>query len=87
MPNLRVYKPSEFLKMFQEVGFNGSYLGAAISMHELKILHRRFDAILDIRLEREHRDFLLELDFDSKGIPHYRDNVAGIDACFLFTKT
>ena len=86
-PISRVYKPNEFLNMFCEAGFSGTYLGAAISMHELKILDRRFDAILDMRLEREHREFLLELDFDSRGIPHYQDNVAGIDACFLFTKT
>lgn len=85
-PISRVYKPDEFLEIVQGVGFNGTYLGAAISMHELKILDRRFDAILDIRFEKEHRDFLLELTFDNKNIPSYKGNVAGIDACFLFTK-
>ena len=80
------YKPEEFLEIFRSVGFEGDYLGAAISMHELKILERRFDAILDVRLEKEHRDFLLELTFNNKNIPLYENNIAGIDACFLFTK-
>jgi Ca2+-binding EF-hand superfamily protein len=32
------------------------------------------------------RDFLLELNFNDKNIPIYNGEVAGIDACFLFTK-
>ena len=85
-PISRVYKSSEFLNIVQSIGFTGEYLGAAISMHELNILDRRFDAILDERLEKEHRDFLLDLKFDNKQLPIYRGNVAGIDSCFLFTK-
>ncbi len=85
-PVSRVYKPAEFIDCIESSGFSGEYLGAAISMHELKIVDSRFDAILDIRFQKEHRDFLLELDFDKKNIPTYRGNYAGIDACFLFTK-
>jgi len=85
-PISRVYKPDEFLRIVTGAGFDGTYLGAAISMHELKILNQRFDAILDTRLEREHRNFLLELTFNNKNIPLYKNTYAGIDACFLFTK-
>jgi SAM-dependent methyltransferase len=85
-PISRAYKPVEFLEKIRGIGFHGDYLGAAISMHELKILDRRFDAILDTRYEKEHRDFLLELTFDNKNVPLHKDHVAGIDACFLFTK-
>lgn len=85
-PISRAQKPDEFLEIFRSIGFEGIYLGAAISMHELKIIDRRFDAILDTRFEKEHRNFLLELTFDNKNIPLYKGNIAGIDACFLFTK-
>ena len=85
-PISKVYKPDEFLEIVRGIGFEGIYLGAAISVHELKILNRRFDAILDIRFEKEHRDFLLDLTFNKYNIPMYKGNIAGIDACFLFTK-
>lgn len=85
-PVARVYRPPEFVCEMEKYGFSGSYLGAAISMHEMKILAKRFDAILDPRLEKVHRDFLLELEFDTRGLPLYRGNIAGIDACFVFTK-
>jgi len=85
-PISRVYKPDVFLEILRSFGFDGVYLGSSISMHELNALKHRFDAILDIRFEKEHRDFLLELTFDNKKIPIYKGNVAGIDACFLFTK-
>lgn len=85
-PIARVYRPSEFVCEMEKYGFSGRYLGAAISMHEMKILGARYDAILDTRLEKAHRDFLLELEFDKKGVPMYRGNIAGIDACFTFTK-
>ena len=85
-PISRVYKPDDFLKICTSVGFEGVYLGASISMHELNALKYRYDAILDIRLEKIHRDFLIELEFNQKLVPIYRGEVAGIDACFLFTK-
>jgi hypothetical protein len=55
-------------------------------MTELKILNRRFDAISDIRLNEEHRNFLSELVFNEKGMPMYKGNIAGIDACYKFYK-
>lgn len=85
-PIAKAYRPSDFISEMKKHGFSGEYLGAAISMHEMKILGSRFDAILDSRLEKEHRDFLLELQFDSRGMPMYRGHFAGIDACFTFTK-
>ena len=85
-PISRVYKPSEFLTILNSHGFSGQYIGSAISAHELKIIERRFDAILDIRFEKEHRDFLLELEFDSKKNPLYQGHLAGIDGCFLVSK-
>jgi len=85
-PISRAYNPDDFLELCKSVGFDGIYLGSSISMHELNALRYRYDAILDNRLEKEHRDFLIELDFNKKNVPIYRGEVAGIDACFLFTK-
>jgi ubiquinone/menaquinone biosynthesis C-methylase UbiE len=85
-PISRVYKPNEFLEIFKSFGFDGVYLGSSISMHELNALRHRFDAILDDRFEKVHRDFLIDLDFNEKNVPIYKGEVAGIDACFLFTK-
>ncbi len=85
-PLANCYRPDEFLSLMKFYGFEGRFTGAAISLHEMKILDQRYDAILDRRLSKEHRDFLLELTFDNRGIPYYRGNVAGIDACYLFKK-
>ena len=85
-PISNIYKPDNFLEIVNGMGFEGVYLGSSISMHELNALKHRFDAILDIRLEREHRDFLVNLVFDDRGIPCFEGEVAGIDACFSFKK-
>jgi hypothetical protein len=34
-------------------------------------------------LAAEHRDFLLALTFDNKGLPRYGDTYAGIDGCYF----
>ena len=67
-------------------GFSGHFNGAAISILEMKLLPKRFDAMSDRRLPKEHRDFLADLTFDERGIPLYQGSVAGIDACYRFTK-
>jgi ubiquinone/menaquinone biosynthesis C-methylase UbiE len=85
-PVSHCYAPDSFLALMQQHGFKGEFRGAAISLMEMKILEKRFDAIADRRLDEEHRDFLSELTFNEKGIPLYRGSVAGIDACYLFEK-
>lgn len=85
-PIAHCYRPEEFLAKMQAYGFAGSFTGAAISLHEMKCLNQRFDALFDRRLATEHRDFLSALTFDEHGIPHYKGAVAGIDACYSFRK-
>ena len=80
------YTPPEFVSLLAKHGFEGEFTGAAISMIEMRVCARRFDAIADIRLAKEHRDFLSDLTFDARGIPLYQDDVAGIDACYRFRK-
>ncbi len=80
------YKPEEFIQKVSAIGFEGDFLGAAISIHEMKIARYRFFAIEHYDLDEEHRNFLSSLTFDERQIPHYKGQVAGIDACFRFRK-
>lgn len=76
------YTPEEFLAMAARAGLHGKLRGVAISAWEMKLLPRRWDALLDRRLPSESRRFLYELTLDERGIACYRGRVAGIDSCF-----
>jgi len=80
------YKPEAFIAIVEKFGFRGEFTGASGSMTEMRILNRRFDAISDIRLDEEHRNFLSELTFNDRGMPLYKGNIAGINACYKFYK-
>ena len=69
--------------MSAQAGFACRHLGNAVSVHELVILPKRFNAIVSPDLEAEHRRFLLGLTFDRRGLPYWGDKAAGIDACYL----
>ena len=82
-PISNCYRPNEWIELCETAGFNATFTGAAISMHEMTLLNLRFPAIQDRRLNSEHRKFLLGLSFDSLGYPVTNGNYAGIDACYL----
>ncbi len=82
-PIASVYRPAEFIALAAEAGFDAEFMGAAVSMHEAKILPYRFDAIQDRRTPEPSRRFLLDLSIDHRGFPRYRGHGAGIDGCFL----
>jgi ubiquinone/menaquinone biosynthesis C-methylase UbiE len=82
-PISRVYRPTEFVALAAEAGFEGCFLGAGISMHEAGMLPKRFDAIPDRRLPAESRRFLATLTFDEHGLPMHRGHYAGVDGCYL----
>ncbi|MFL2481158.1 MAG: class I SAM-dependent methyltransferase [Woeseiaceae bacterium] len=86
-PISHCYIPSEFLELVEEIGFEGVYKGASISLTEIALLPKRIDALKSLNLPRKHREFLSEITFDASGWPVYRDSVAGINACFEFVKT
>jgi ubiquinone/menaquinone biosynthesis C-methylase UbiE len=85
-PVSNFYRPDQFTKIVCDEGFKGGLTGSSISLMELKLLPKRFDAIESIKLPIEHRNFLMNLQFDSKGLPTHNGIVAGIGACFEFTK-
>ena len=82
-PISEAWTPADVSEMCTRAGFSCRHLGNAVSIHELVILPKRFDAIVSFDLEEEHRRFLLGLTFDRRGLPHWGDKAAGIDACYL----
>jgi ubiquinone/menaquinone biosynthesis C-methylase UbiE len=84
-PIARVFRPEEFIALAGQASFDAVFTGAAVSIHEAKILPYRFDAIQDRRTPEASRRFLLELTYDEYGMPWYRGHRAGLDACFLLT--
>jgi ubiquinone/menaquinone biosynthesis C-methylase UbiE len=81
-PVSRCYKASHFIEYAGENGFDALFLGAAVSVDEMMLLEKRYDAIKDMRLPAEHRDFLMGLTFDEFGRPVHNGQVAGIDAVY-----
>jgi len=84
-PISRVYGNEEFIGLAERCGFRCEFLGTAISMWEMSILPRRFEALMSPELAQEHRDFLTALVFDDRGYPKYRGHYAGVDGCYLLT--
>jgi SAM-dependent methyltransferase len=82
-PISEAWTPAQVSEMSAQAGFACRHLGNAVSVHELVILPKRFDAIVSPDLEEEHRRFLLGLTFDRRGLPYWGDKAAGIDACYL----
>jgi SAM-dependent methyltransferase len=82
-PLSEAWTPADVADMAVRAGFACRHLGNAVSVRELMILPRRFEAVLSADLEDEHRRFLLGLTFDRRGLPYWQDKAAGIDACYL----
>lgn len=82
-PISRVYRIPEFVELAASAGFKALSSGAAISMYEMTMFPRRYEAIMDRRLPTESRKFLLELTLDERGYPLFRGNYAGVDGCYL----
>lgn len=81
-PYSRAYKPEEFCALAESAGWACRFEGAAVSMWEMGLLHKRFDAVRDSRLAAEHRDFLLALEIDSRGFARIDGHYAGVDGCY-----
>jgi hypothetical protein len=84
-PIANVYKPEEFCGLAAEAGLRCQFIGAGISLFELKLFPERFDAIAERRLEAEHREFLKGLEVDRHGYAMFRGTYAGVDGCYELT--
>lgn len=80
------YRPNDFCTIMTKAGFKAEFLGAAISLTELDLLPKRFQAVMRQELPVESRNFLLNLKMDDRGLPVYNGHLAGIDGCYLLTK-
>lgn len=81
-PISHVYKPEEFISQVAPAGFEVKYTGAAISMHEFQLFQERSVPISEVKLAREHRRFLLNLEMDACGYPIHNGYYAGVDGCY-----
>ena len=81
-PISNIYRAEEFGALAASAGLACRFLGAAVSLFELKLLPQRLDAIADRRLAAEHRRFLLDLEIDRRGHPVHDGTCAGIDGCY-----
>jgi ubiquinone/menaquinone biosynthesis C-methylase UbiE len=81
-----VYTPAEFTSLAGSAGLGAEYLGAALAVAELADWPLRCDAIMDRRLEAEHRRFLVNLTIDHRGLPTHGSTLAGHDACYRLTR-
>ena len=84
-PIAEIYRPREFIDLAESCGWRAQPLGNAMSILEIGLLPERCAAIADRRLAAEHRRFLLELSFDSAGLPLWNSCHAGVDGCFRLT--
>lgn len=82
-PISHAWMADDVAELCLQSGFRSEHLGNAIAVRELAILQDRFEAVLVPELEEEHRRFLLGLTFDNRGVPYFKGQVAGIDACYL----
>jgi ubiquinone/menaquinone biosynthesis C-methylase UbiE len=85
-PVSKCYKKEDFLKLVENFGFKGCFKGAAVSISELSWMNKRFEAIQNINLPKDHLDFLSSINFNERGHPLVNDCIAGIDGCFEFIK-
>jgi SAM-dependent methyltransferase len=81
-PISRVYRAEEFIALCREAGLEAEWSGAAISMHEAGLFARRYEAVMNPRLNAESRRFLLALEVDCFGFPRHRGHYAGVDGCY-----
>jgi ubiquinone/menaquinone biosynthesis C-methylase UbiE len=81
-PISSVYKPEEFLQLANGAGLHCEFIGASVSVKELADLHLRWQAVMHPGLEEEHRHFLINLQFNERGLPLFNDVIAGHDGCY-----
>jgi SAM-dependent methyltransferase len=79
-PISNCYTPDEFGAIAAEAGFDCTPVGVSMSLHEMEVANvGLYQACMDRRLPRAHREFLLELTRDERGWYFYRGVPAGIN--------
>lgn len=82
-PIARAYAPGVFASICESDGFRVVFAGGYLSLHELRLWETLGgQAMNDDRLNVEHRDFLQDLTFDTRGFPQYCGKHAGIGGVY-----
>jgi ubiquinone/menaquinone biosynthesis C-methylase UbiE len=86
-PISRCYDSAEFGSMCRQAGFEVEYVGGYFSVLELDMLKQYGEiALRELRLAKEHREFLRNLTLDGRGFPIYRGKHAGIGGVYALSK-
>jgi ubiquinone/menaquinone biosynthesis C-methylase UbiE len=85
-PISRRWQASEMVELGRVAGFEATHLGNAISLFELSLMTRRFEAMMDPAFGRQSRELLTNLRFNEYDLPIIDGQVAGIDGCYKLTK-
>jgi SAM-dependent methyltransferase len=86
-PISRSYVPGDWVAICERAGFEADFVGGYLSRNELRTLEASWpQAIADLRLGDEHRDFLRSLTFDVAGRPMYEGAHAGIGGTYRLRK-
>jgi ubiquinone/menaquinone biosynthesis C-methylase UbiE len=86
-PLARCYTHQDFMQIIDSTGLSSDFVGGYLSVFELWQMKRFLTmALNDPRLAEEHRTFLKEMTFDSRGFPMYRGYHAGIGGVYRIRK-
>ena len=84
-PISRCYKPNDFIQIMNSKGFDGKLNGVSISKTELDLIEYIEEAKASSDLGEEHINFLRKIS-SNNGFPKIEDEIAGINACYIFKK-
>lgn len=85
-PIANCYEPEKFVAMCEEAGFKATFDDAAVSLLEMRLLPRIWDALGDKRLPSESRTFLEQIRYNDRGFPMHNGKVAGLNAFYELEK-
>lgn len=85
-PIAECYEPETFVAMCEEAGFKARFDDAAVSLFEMRLLPRIWDALGDKRLPMESRQFLEQIRYNDRGFPMHNGKVAGLNAFYELEK-
>ena len=86
-PIAKCYLPGDFINICNQGGFNTQFLGGYLSLTEMKCLKKFVNkAINDQRLDDQHKQFLLALEYNQNDYPKYQNKYAGIGGVYKLIK-
>lgn len=76
------YAQREVATLAEAAGFRAKKLGCNVSLAEMSVLGRRFEALANPTVADEHKKFLRALRFDDRGRPLHEGEVAGFETVY-----